>query len=161
MKFKKIDSELLAKYILAKLGPTNHLKLQKILYYMEAWHLAFFGKPIIDDEFEAWVHGPVSKKIWRIFKGKSVLYDDIEIGFDKKDIIKEVKKLLSPEQLEVLDEVLQVYGKETAISLERYTHSEKPWRMARKGLTMSEASDNIISKKSMEKYYKKRLEEAN
>ncbi len=56
----KVDSLLLSEFILFKYGPMSHLKLQKLLFYAQALHLAYFDEPIIEDDFEAWVHGPVS-----------------------------------------------------------------------------------------------------
>ena len=52
-KISKIDSELLTEYILSKYGKMSHLKLQKLLYYVQAFHLAYFDSPLIDDDFEA------------------------------------------------------------------------------------------------------------
>jgi len=64
----KVDSIQLANYLLAVAGPMPHLKLQKLAYYVEAWHLAYFGEPLIEDNFQAWLHGPVSPRIWKQFK---------------------------------------------------------------------------------------------
>ncbi|MDR1722691.1 MAG: DUF4065 domain-containing protein [Tannerella sp.] len=73
----KIDSLVLANYILETVGKMSHLKLQKLLYLVQGYHLAYFGKPLIDDKFEAWVHGPVSRKVFGSLKDKSLLYADI------------------------------------------------------------------------------------
>ncbi len=51
-----VESELLAQYVAFKLGKCSHLKLQKLLYYIQGFHLARFDNPIIDEDFEAWVH---------------------------------------------------------------------------------------------------------
>ena len=59
---EKIDSVILAEYILFKCGKMSHLKLQKLLYYVQAFHLAYFDSPLVDDEFEAWLHGQFQEK---------------------------------------------------------------------------------------------------
>ena len=41
------------------------LKVQKLLYYCQAWHMAFYdGRRLFDGPFEAWVHGPVNRTIY-------------------------------------------------------------------------------------------------
>ena len=37
----------------------TQLKLQKLVYYADAWFLANFDEPLIKEDFEAWAHGPV------------------------------------------------------------------------------------------------------
>jgi len=71
---KHIDSVDLAYYIINSKKYTNlsHLKLQKLLYYIQSWHLVFFDKKLFDDDFQAWVHGPVSRKIYDTFKDESI-----------------------------------------------------------------------------------------
>lgn len=39
-----IDSIILSDYILKHYGPMSHLKLQKLLFYCDAYHLAYFDK---------------------------------------------------------------------------------------------------------------------
>lgn len=56
-----IDSNKLVDYILVRGGAMSHLKIQKILFYIEAYHLAYFDSSIIEDEFQAWVHGRFKK----------------------------------------------------------------------------------------------------
>ena len=43
----------------------TNLKLQKLLYYAQAWHLAHFGSPLFSDDIEAWQYGPVIKSIYQ------------------------------------------------------------------------------------------------
>lgn len=47
------------KYILHKCGEMSVWKLQKLCYYSQAWHLAWTGNPIFEEDFEAWANGPV------------------------------------------------------------------------------------------------------
>ena len=51
----KIDSIKLAYYIInsLKYPDINHLKLQKLLYYIQSWHIVFFDeRKLFDDEFD-------------------------------------------------------------------------------------------------------------
>lgn len=157
-KHPQIDSELLAKFVLAKKGPMNHLKLQKLLYYCEAWHLAIIESSLIPDHFEAWLHGPVCKKVYNYFKNDSVLLDNISIQDNqKRSIIKTVEDVLEEEQVELLEDVLNEYGKRSSYYLECLTHEEEPWQEARKGYSIDSSCNVKISKITMKKYYANKI----
>ena len=121
-------------------------KLQKLLYYAQAWHLVFKGKPLFKDKIEAWVHGPTVGIIYDQFK--SFGYNNIE-----KDIETNNFKKISKSVLDILDEVWRVYGKYDGNFLELLTHGETPWQEARGNLETFEPSGNTISLKTMKKFY--------
>ena len=156
---QKMDSTQLAEYILAKMGPMNHLKLQKLLYYVQAYHLAYFNQALIDDEFEAWVHGPVSRKVWNEFREASRIYEDVyfEDQAYPQQVVDETEAQLSQEQLDLIADVLEEYGILSGYRLECLTHSEQPWKEARKGLAPAECSNNVIAKDAMRHFYKQML----
>jgi len=153
-----IDSTYLAAYILAKVRDVKHLKLQKLLYYIQAWHLAFFEQPLIEDEFEAWVHGPVSMKVWMQYRDRSKLYATIPVNQQECDeAVKVVASVLAKEQIELIADVLEEYGDKTAYYLECLTHSEEPWRHARGDLSDGDRSARVISMQSMQDFYQSRV----
>ena len=41
-----------ANYILRKIGPTTTMKLQKLVYYCQAWSLAWDDKPLFDEDLK-------------------------------------------------------------------------------------------------------------
>lgn len=49
--------------ILARLGPMDAWKLQKLTYYAQAWSLAWDGRPLFADRVEAWANGPVTRSL--------------------------------------------------------------------------------------------------
>ncbi len=155
----KFDSIDLANLVLAKAGPMPHLKLQKLLYYIEAWHLAYFKQSIVSDKFKAWMHGPVSTKVWHAFKDtESPVFNQIKISASAAKVAcARATSTLAPEQISLIDDVLKEYGRLNAYELESLTHSEKPWVDARKGIPHDEASSNEISKATMLKFYRQRL----
>lgn len=154
---RQIDSIVLGNYILKHYGPMSHLKLQKLVYYCQAYHLAYFDSPLINDDFEAWVHGPVSRKLYDSLRNKSVLYADIAYSpIDGTDEDFEFDKLTS-DQKNLITEVLDTLSKWTAIELERATHREKPWIEARGELSVAEKCSNTISRETMRTYYKQEL----
>jgi uncharacterized phage-associated protein len=149
----------LAKFILAKKGPMTHLKLQKLLYYAEAWHLSILGGSIVDDDFEAWMHGPVCVNVWHHFKDeKDPLHNNLEIDPGECDaVIAKTEVLLDPSQKELLGDVLAEYGDKSAYHLECLTHAERPWIEARQGVPPDKASNHTISKTSMKEFYSQLL----
>lgn len=99
----------------------THLKLQKLVYYAQAWSLASRGVPLFDEDIQAWAHGPVAPSVFRAFRDR---------GMEPIPAPARVPQL-DPEATELLREVLEVYGEHSAKKLEMLTHSEKPWRDAR------------------------------
>jgi uncharacterized phage-associated protein len=155
----KVDSIILAEYILQNFGAMSHLKLQKIIYYIEALHLAYFDKSLIDDDFQAWLHGPVSRKIYDALKGYSVLYSEVEYKADEtnRNPTDLIKSALTEDQVVLMTDILTEYSKLTSYQLETLTHEETPWIEARKGVPIGDRCENIISKETMRTYYKKEL----
>ena len=154
----KIDSLVLGEYILQNYGGMSHLKLQKLIYYIEALHLAYFETSLIDDEFQAWLHGPVSRKLYDAVKDYSLLYGEvIYVKDDKESPTDVVNKTLTADQIDLLSDVLKEYGKLTSYQLETLTHEETPWIEARRGVPMGDRCENIISKETMRTFYKSEL----
>ena len=46
----------------------SNLKLQKMLYYEQGFHLAYFDTPLFKDEIEAWMYGPVIPAVYEHFR---------------------------------------------------------------------------------------------
>ena len=158
----KIDSIALANYVLARAGKMEHLKLQKLLYYMEAYHLAYFDASLIDDHFEAWMHGPVSRKVWNHFKKPSAVYNLVSVPTDRAPgYIRFFERTLTPTQQELLQDVLKNYGKDSSYQLECQTHNETPWVEARAGVPPTDVCKNDISKDTMKNFYRQYLYPAN
>lgn len=137
------------------------LKLQKILYYIQAWHLVYFDKQLLFAEKpEAWVNGPVYRSVYNQFKHIGI-YDQI----DKNDVgleisLKEIKDKigLDKTQESFLEAIYQNYGTMSHDKLVFLTHSEKPWSEKRQGLSPFEYSTEEISIDTMYSYYKERID---
>lgn len=126
----------------------SNLKLQKLVYYAQAWHLALHHQPLFDEDFEAWIHGPVIPALYQEHK-----------SFGWQPILKEASPKLPTNIVEFLDEVAKVYFSCDGYELEEMTHIEKPWNLARGNLAMDAPSNGIIKKEWMEEYYGARVEE--
>jgi len=147
------EANIVADYILKLYGPMSHLKLQKLLFYCQAYHLGYFELPLFDEDFEAWVHGPVCRDVYDQLKGDSILYSDIKFegNTNPEKIIKEV---LNSDQIQLISDVLSELSTWTGFELEAATHKEHPWIEARRGYSPAEKCNVIISKESMMHYYK-------
>ncbi|MED1085491.1 Panacea domain-containing protein [Bacillus mycoides] len=128
----------------------THLKLQKLVYYAQAWHLAILGKRLFNERLEAWVHGPASPDLYRTYRPYG--YQVITAYIHNSDV-----QGFSKQSLMVLDGVWQIYGDKDAKELEKLTHSEEPWLRARQDVAPDVSSDNEIYIEDMKSYYSKYL----
>lgn len=153
-KLPPIDINIIADYFLYKgqeAGkPITNKKLQKLLYYSQAWSLVIRKDKLFKNKIEAWVHGPAVREVYLEYKkfGFNPITKDVDISEFKK---------ISPEAKKLLDEVWSVYGKLDADYLELLAHSEKPWQDAREGLQSYEISENEITPEAMKNFYEEKL----
>lgn len=125
----------------------THLKLQKLLYFAQAWYLANKGKPLFNTDFQAWAHGPVARSIYDRFK--SYGWEPLPAADNIPD--------LSASVTDFLEKVLDTYGKYGAKHLEKLTHEHHPWIEARGDCAPEERCENIISKESMRDFYGEKI----
>lgn len=145
------------------------LKLQKILYYEQAWHMVGFGR---DNQLftcapQAWVNGPVYPEIYYIYKNMvpgmcdhlkmENFLGECEDPHDKEKELADKMKL-SDEEIALTERVIMLYGSRTQNQLILLTHSEKPWSEMREGLKPYDYSDREISLDTMHDYYKERYD---
>lgn len=163
-----IDIKDIAKYTILRLTQQGQticpLKLQKILYYIQAWHFVYFDANIFGDNDipEAWVNGPVYRCVYDQYKHIPI-YNNISIdslGISPEQLCETLDKEhllldLDKEQNDFLSAIFMHYGSMSHDKLVYLTHSEKPWNAARIGLDPIEYSNNHISLEEMKSYYSK------
>lgn len=132
-----------AAYILAKAGPMTAMKLQKLVYYTQAWSLVWDDRRLFRARIEAWANGPVVPTLYKWHRGLFRV-DDWPKGDPEK-----LDKLAR----ETVDAILKYYGKRSPHWLSELTHREPPWRDARKGLSPGERGSNEITPAAMAEYY--------
>lgn len=133
-----------ATYILQQLGDMSCMKLQKLCYYAQAWSLVWDGAPLFDEDFEAWASGPVCPELFSKTQCKFIVHASDEQG----DV-----NLLSDNQKDSIDKVLEFYGDKDAQWLKQLTIMEDPWKLAWRGMLNGVRSPNIVSIDSMALYY--------
>lgn len=132
-----------ADYILKKIGSTSSWKLQKLVYYSQAWHLVWEDAPLFNERIEAWANGPVSPALYEKHKG----------GFTVETISGGNAKKLAKKEKEAIDTVIKFYGEYSGQQLSDLTHSEDPWLNARDGLAATERGNREITLEAMSEYY--------
>lgn len=132
-----------AAYVLEKSGTVTAVKLQKLVYYCQAWHLVWDERPLFKAKIEAWASGPVVRALYASHRQQ---YNVSEIPSG------DASKLTDSEKTTV-DAVMGYYGDKTSQQLSDLTHLEAPWRDARKGLAPGEHGEEEITTTAMMEYY--------
>lgn len=139
----------------------THLKLQKLIYYIQVWHIVYFEKhPLFDEQPEAWVNGPVYRTVYSKYKefgnGPIILADSADKSVEYKTSLGKLK--LNEKQTIYLQRVLDSYGNRSQGDLILRTHQERPWNEARKGLGVLDYSTAKITYQMMLEYYSQVVE---
>ena len=132
-----------AAYILHRKGGMTAWKLQKLLYYSQAWSLVWDERPLFGARIEAWANGPVVPTLYSEHKGE----------FRVRKISRGDHGKLDGLAKETIDAVLSKYGNKSPQWLSDLTHLEDPWRDARKGVPEGTRSGREITQAAMADYY--------
>jgi uncharacterized phage-associated protein len=123
---KAMTAKQVSSYFIEKSSSTDendltNLKLQKILFYAQAEHLAAHGSPLFGDEIEAWQYGPLVNSVYDWLKGcGSYPITTFDVKTDASQI--------DSAQAKFLDEVWNRYGRYSAGYLVTKTHEPgQPW----------------------------------
>lgn len=143
MNMYNITAENVADFLLSLSDPElgdaiSNLKMQKLLYYAQGFHLAIFDKPLFPEKIKAWQYGPVVEEIYNEFSEYSYGAIPKPRRLNTKMFDEDKKKFLK--------EVYEVYGQFSALKLMQMTHSEPPWLSTQKG--------GVISHEKMKNFFK-------
>lgn len=98
----------------------TNLRLQKLLYFAQGWSLARTGKPLFDSQLQAWSYGPVVPEIYRRYSSNGNHGIESAGDFDAN--------ALSPEESELVLDVMREYGKYSTGMLVQMSHAPgAPW----------------------------------
>ena len=123
--------------------PMTHLRLQKLLYYVQGWSLGVRGVPMFDERIEAWAHGPVVKDLFRTYSdhgGTPIPPPDEAVN-------------LTVEEDAFVESVWEEYKGYSALALRHMTHSEKPWVEARRGYGPADRCCVEITKDALREFF--------
>ena len=131
-----------AQYILKKTGPMTATKLQKLVYYSQAWSLVWDERPLFDERIEAWANGPVVPRLYSAHY-RQFMVDSISGDPDALDDLAK----------ETVDAVIEAYGDKHPQWLSDLTHEEEPWLAARGNTPDGARCSNEITHAAMAEYY--------
>lgn len=135
------------------------LKLQKILYYIQAWHIVKHDKHQLFNELpQAWVNGPVYRSVYNTYKVR--FYRSTPLMMDRvttegESVLEELKNKLniSEPQIDSINIILKHYSSMDEGKLVLLTHNDSPWNEAREGLGEFERCEKYITLESMYSFY--------
>lgn len=124
----------------------DHLKLQKLVYYAQGFHLGSRDEPIFEGELRAWAYGPVSPDLWQRHRYSRAYLEPPE-AVDES--------LLTDTHREVITLVHERFRSDSGLDLYRRTHDEKPWIEADRRLR--EGGSDILRHDEMAEFFRGRL----
>jgi uncharacterized phage-associated protein len=130
-----ISAHDVARELRDRLPDLGIVKLHKLLYYCQAWFLAWAEIPMFREQIEAWDNGPVVADLW---------HDE-----DKQRPAPQAQDLTN-EMLVVLGYVVSRYGHLSGRELIDLTHAEPPWQFA-----YEPAANVVIWHEDMTRYFRK------
>jgi len=134
-----------AKYIVGRQKSVTTMKLQKLVYYCQAWSMVWEEIPLFNEKIQAWANGPVCPDLFKFHKGRYVL------SLSDFSAIEDYS--FNTAQKTTMNKVLSFYGDKDPNWLSELTHKEAPWKEARVNVKMGEHSERVISLESMQLYY--------
>lgn len=118
------------------------MKLQKLVYYCQAWHLVWREEPLFSETIQAWAGGPV---VYQLYKKHRGAYSVSEWDGDPDALRKRERRTVR--------KVVDAYGRLDGRDLSMLTHRELPWRLAREGMEPGERGNRPIDTDVMASYY--------
>ena len=141
-----------AKYLLSKANfdgeSITNLKMQKLLYYAQAWYLVNYSLPLFSDPIMAWKFGPIVESTYHHFKR----FRYLPIQFANREKIEEK---IPEREKKYLDEFYHVYIRYSASDLTQMSHNEAPWKNTAQSKTIP--VDTIM--RFYKEQYKKHLDQ--
>ena len=137
MAYKALDiaNKIISKTDLEHGDTISNLKLQKMLYYQQGFHLAYFGTPLFDEDIVAWQYGPVVPSVYKEYKSISTSEEGISLSDDEE---------------ELFNNVYEEYNQFSAVALMKMTHEESPWKTTE--------INSVISRDKMAAFFKTQIE---
>lgn len=120
----------------------SNLKLQKLLYYAQGYHLANFGTPLFDAPIKAWKHGPIVQDIYHEYK---------QYGNGSIPSVTHLRaSRFRDNERKTIEWVFDTYGKFSGTQLRNMTHDEPLWQNAK--------SDEVIKPAQIREYFLTRVD---
>lgn len=141
------STDIAREVVRAEGGRTDAFRLQKLVYYSQAWFSTKYKRRLFSDLITAWDNGPVAESLWPLHKG---LYSVTSGHLSRTDS----ERSLSVEEVDAVRAVVAFYAEYTTAQLVDLTHREDPWKNA-----YAAGRNTVISSASMREYYSRQVAE--
>ncbi|MGO7087765.1 Panacea domain-containing protein [Rhizobium leguminosarum] len=137
-----------AEYILRSQGEMTAMKLQKLVYYSQAWSLVWDERPMFNEQIQAWANGPVCRALYSAHHRQFSVVPGAIMPMTSQPQLDERARA-------TVDAVLKFYGEKSAQWLSDLTHLEMPWLRARERAQVPDgaACEEEITIADMHEYY--------
>ena len=140
------EAQTVAKYIINHCNRESllisNLRLQKVLYFVQADYLVNTDNPCFPDEIEAWDFGPVVPIVYHNYK----LFGSNSIVLLEKNVN---NSKITPADQARINEVIAACARYSVSQLVEITHHQTPWLQA-----YSQNGNRIITKESIKEFFK-------
>ena len=119
----------------------SNLKLQKLLYFVQAQFFIEYGEPCFRDKIEAWSFGPVVPDVYHTYK----IYGSLDITKPEDDMNIDN---ISDEHKETINSVLQTFSDTPVYEMVDITHHQTPWVRAKRN-----PFNNEITSESIQQFF--------
>ena len=114
----------------------SNLKLQKLLYFVQARFFIEYGQPCFDDRIEAWSFGPVVVNVYHTYK----IYGSLDITKLQGGVVGNI----SSEHQAIINEELESYSYTPVYEMVDITHHQTPWVYAKRNQFNNEITHESI-----------------
>jgi uncharacterized phage-associated protein len=159
------SAKAVANYFLRKgretpdVPPIDALKIQKLLFYANGWHLAHLDDVLFEEDIEAWPYGPVVRDIWVEFQdfGNDVITREAQsIDYFTNTI--STPEVSDPKTIELLNSVWDNYKSFTGIQLSNSTHlAGEPWTIMYERLGKNLKNKPVMPSEFLKNCFKQKL----
>lgn len=156
MTYEALDvANYVVNYSIEQECPVSNLKLQKLLYYIQAASLVERQKPAFQDEISAWTYGPVVEPVYHRFKlyanceiDKAVTERELHLfSLEAEPVAYDPASVIALADVGLIHQVVDSYREKNALQMVAKTHGEEPWKNAH------QKGDNYISQQAIKDYY--------
>ena len=133
--------------LLQRMGSMSAMKLEKLVYYCQSWHLARHHDSLFPEGIEAWREGPVVPELYQRHRRQYTIAT-WPLGTPAH---------LTASESATVNWVIDKYGEFSPVELSRMTHNELPWRVARGALPAEANSREPIRPEIIEMFYSRQI----